>query len=256
MNDSHDTGNHPPLLVRLLVRFLGENWKRNLVVLYNMGLLVVVGVLACLILRHGFPGWLRVVREPVICGLVGFTGGITYCLWGVYTHACRLNDWKDRWLLWYYIRPFVSLVLGVVSYIFLKAGLLSLGSGPSQGSGESGGSGGSKPSLIVFCALAFFAGMSVEKFLDKLKEVMSAAFGSGKNPDAYPFAEMSGKKFLEKLNKVARKLFESGKKTDASPFAGMDEKMFVEKFDEVARMVFEIEEPEPKTKPEPDSHGE
>jgi len=150
------------------------SWQQILALVYNVVLLLAVGAAACAVLRHKLPCWfyaVDAVEELVICGLLGCTGGAIYCLMGVYKHACRENDWHDRWLPWYYIRPVVSLVLGIVSYIFLKAGLLVLTSAQPE-----------QTNTFVFYALAFFAGMSVEKFLAKLNEIARTIFGIGKKP--------------------------------------------------------------------------
>lgn len=60
------------------------------------------------------------------CALWGAVGGTTYCLRAVYRHRCVDRSWDSGWALWYFVRPIVSFVAGLVAYVFLAAGLLVL----------------------------------------------------------------------------------------------------------------------------------
>ena len=66
--------------------------------------------------------------EPVWINssLFGMTGGCVYCMRGIYIHYCAKNNWDNRWCIWHIIRPFVSLICGGASVLFIKAGLLLL----------------------------------------------------------------------------------------------------------------------------------
>ena len=105
------------------------------------------------------------------CLLAGITGGVVYCIRGVYLHFCVLKDWKDRWIVWHLGRPPVSMICGGVCYLFLKAGLLLL-------SAES-----VHPdfppdfSRYVYYVLAFIAGYNVDNFLQRLEEISKAVVG-------------------------------------------------------------------------------
>lgn len=114
----------------------------------------------------------QLVAYTVLCNssLIGAIGGITYCLRAVYLNACVHNRWSDKWQPWYFVRPYVSLICGGVSYLFLKAGLLVLEAGERGGSSDLG-----------FYALAFIAGLNVDKFLDKLQSIAQAAWGIDKS---------------------------------------------------------------------------
>jgi hypothetical protein len=106
------------------------------------------------------------LRVAVLCVLFGGLGGITYCLRGVYLSACVRKQWDVGWLPWYVLRPFVSLILGGVSFLFVKTGLLLLGSVPTVNG----------PPLGIW-ALAFIAGLNVDRFLAKIEEIGSTAWG-------------------------------------------------------------------------------
>ena len=87
--------------------------------------------------------------------------------------ACVRNDWDNRWLPWYLIRPIASLISGGVSFLFLKAGLLILDSAPTKDS-----------STLGFLALAFVAGYNVDKFMTKIEQIAESAWGIKKSRSA------------------------------------------------------------------------
>ncbi|EPL10415.1 hypothetical protein CF150_15213 [Pseudomonas sp. CF150] len=78
--------------------------------------------------------------------------------------------WDPDWHVWYFIRPITSIVAGAVSYLFLKAGLLVLESSAKSDASE-----------IGFFALAFIAGLNVDKFVAKIEEVAKAVWGIDKS---------------------------------------------------------------------------
>jgi hypothetical protein len=116
-----------------------------------------------------FP-WLEKPRAWVLCGFVGGIGGVTYCLRGVYLTACVSKNWSNDWLPWYFLRPFVSVICGVVSLLFLKAGLIILEAKTETDA-----------SRLGFLALAFIAGLNVDKFVTKLEDISKAAWGIEKS---------------------------------------------------------------------------
>lgn len=132
-------------------------------------------VLACLyglyaILVIGLPAPLIGLQIGLNAALAGGIGGGIYCLRAVYLNACVRKDWQVTWAPWYVIRPFVSVLCGGVSYAFLKAGLLVLESGTRSDSSELG-----------FYALAFIAGLNVDKFIGKIEDVAQAVWGIEKS---------------------------------------------------------------------------
>ncbi len=128
-------------------------------------LAAVVAVLAAIGL--GQAPWLAGQMQVVaICILFGGLGGVTYCLRGVYLNACVHKRWDIGWLPWYLLRPIVSLVLGGVSYLFVKSGLLLLGASQDQGA-----------SSLGIWAVAFIAGLNVDRFLAKIEDIGSTVWG-------------------------------------------------------------------------------
>jgi len=104
------------------------------------------------------------------CILVGVLGGVLYCLRGVYLSRSVRDDWNERWETWYYLRPVVSGMSGLVAFIFLKAGLIVLEANQIDDAGNYG-----------YMAFAFIAGFNVDKFLAKIEDVAKSVFGIEKS---------------------------------------------------------------------------
>lgn len=128
-------------------------------------LIAVAGGLAAIAL--GQASWLVDDMKVVsICVLFGGLGGVTYCLRGVYLNACVRKQWDVSWLPWYLLRPVVSLVLGGVSFLFVKSGLLLLGASQDQTGSQLG-----------VLAMSFIAGLNVDRFLAKIEDIGSTVWG-------------------------------------------------------------------------------
>lgn len=104
------------------------------------------------------------------CICIGGIGGILYCLRGTYLNFCVNDNWDNKWILWYVVRPLVSVISGGVSCLFLKAGLLILEAEKDVSATNLG-----------FYALAFIAGLNVDKFIAKLEEIAKATWGIEKS---------------------------------------------------------------------------
>ena len=135
-------------------------------ILFLFGLTTVL----IMYLASALPSWVDNFRLWFFCTIAGGVGGCVYCLRGVYLNACVRKQWDAHWQPWYYIRPFVSLVCGTVSCLFLKAGLLILESTQNQGASDLG-----------FYALAFVAGLNVDKFIAKIEDIAQASWGIEKS---------------------------------------------------------------------------
>ncbi len=128
-------------------------------------LLAAVSGLAALAL--GLAPWLDgELKVVAVCILLGGLGGVTYCLRGVYLNACVRKQWDVGWLPWYLLRPIISLVLGGVSYLFVKSGLLLLGASQDQTGSQLG-----------IWAVSFVAGLNVDRFLAKIEDIASTLWG-------------------------------------------------------------------------------
>jgi hypothetical protein len=142
-----------------------------------IGYLVFGGVALAALAAANVLGLLPPVLVPlrtlITCAAVGGLGGCVYCLRGVYLNACVRKQWDDEWQPWYYIRPLVSIACGAVSYLFLRAGLLVLESGRRENATDLG-----------FYALAFIAGLNVDKFIAKVEDLAQATWGIEKSRTA------------------------------------------------------------------------
>ena len=145
----------------------------RLIVFYLLLFLSVV--IFCLLLSLSSNAPELIIKSGLLfrCVLVGGIGGVIYCLRAVYLNACVRKKWDKEWQPWYYIRPFVSLISGGVSWLFLKAGLLVLDA-----------SNASESSSLGFLALSFIAGYNVDKFMSKLEQLSEAAWGIEKSRSA------------------------------------------------------------------------
>ena len=116
---------------------------------------------------------LATYRVGLTSAIVGGLGGCVYCLRGIYLNYAVRRQWGAEWLVWYFLRPVVSAACGAVSYLFLRAGLLILEAGQRADASELG-----------FYALAFIAGLNVDKFLSKIEDIAQAVWGIEKSRSA------------------------------------------------------------------------
>ena len=101
------------------------------------------------------------------CLFAGVTGSVAYCIRGIYLHICVHQDWHNRWAVWHFGRPPVSMICGGVCYFFLKAGLLLLHDEKTE----------TDFSPYIYYVLAFMAGYNVDNFTRKLEEISKAVMG-------------------------------------------------------------------------------
>ncbi len=125
-------------------------------------------------------------RVGITCAIVGGLGGCMYCLRAVYVNYCAQDTWDNKWAIWYILRPITSVGSGAVSFLFLKAGLLVLESNVQQNASEYG-----------FYALAFIAGLNVDKFIKKIEDIGEAVFGIEKSRAAKGIEKGNGGKHAD-----------------------------------------------------------
>jgi hypothetical protein len=144
-----------------------------LIIVYLL-LLSVGGGLAIAGLALGFtPERFELARIPLTCCFTALIGGCLYCIRAVYLNRCVRKSWDTDWHCWYFLRPIASFICGGASFLFLKAGLLVLESNTKESATE-----------IGFYALAFVAGLNVDKFVAKIEGVAHAVWGIEKSRSA------------------------------------------------------------------------
>lgn len=99
---------------------------------------------------------------------MGALGGITIALWGVVKHTKDL-DFDEDFTFWYFLRPGLGAITGLVTVLMVKAGLFAL-----QGASE-------ERSIYPLYVLAFLAGFSERFFIQVADRVMTALLG-GQTP--------------------------------------------------------------------------
>lgn len=144
-----------------------------MIVVYLLAIIAVcVWYVAAALLGQVTPAY-EAIRVGLACSATAGIGGALYCLRAVYLSRCVRNDWSSDWYWWYFLRPLASVICGGVSCLFLKAGLLVLESKTQGGATEVG-----------FYALAFVAGLNVDKFVQKIEGVAHAVWGIEKSRSA------------------------------------------------------------------------
>lgn len=138
--------------------------------IFLMLLLIGLSYASVLDFRGHLPEWILAHHLLFRCVVLAGFGGVVYCARAIYVHVSDEKDWDEVWLPWYFIRPILSLVCGATSYLFLKAGLLALNASTTA-----------DPSNIGFLALAFIAGLNVDRFLQKVEELAEATWGIEKS---------------------------------------------------------------------------
>lgn len=119
------------------------------------------------------PTWIAENSLAIQCMLISSLGGALYCLRGVYLNKSVKNNWDKNWETWYYLRPPVSAITGLIAFIFMKAGLIVLEADSTQSASNFG-----------YLAFAFIAGFNVDKFLAKLEDIAKSVFGIDKSRSA------------------------------------------------------------------------
>lgn len=140
--------------------------SKVLVVLYLLAWLAAAVVVVACDLLTAWPVWLTPVRTPIYSALAGLVGGLLYLLRAVYLNASVHNTWSQQWVPWYLIRPITSSLSGFVAWLFLSTGLLVLGADVGDSEASAG-----------YYALAFIAGLNVDRFLEKIESIAESAWG-------------------------------------------------------------------------------
>lgn len=144
-----------------------------LIVLYLLVICAACVSYLTFALMGQIPSSWEPIRIGLACCCTAGVGGVLYCLRAVYINRCVRNQWSAHWNWWYVLRPLTSIICGGASYLFLKAGLLVLESKTEGGASE-----------IGFYALAFIAGLNVDKFVAKIENVAHAVWGIEKSRSA------------------------------------------------------------------------
>lgn len=130
-----------------------------------------------------FPIWVYMnpFEKPLMNILVyiacsGGIGGTIYCIRGFYRNLGS-NEFTLNWTWWYIFRPIISAMIGIFAYFLIIGGLMSISNSPDVNYAKS---------VMFYCAVAFIAGYSINKFFEKLDALSGTIFGNngnGNNPN-------------------------------------------------------------------------
>jgi len=102
----------------------------------------------------------------------GAIGGTTIAYWGIVKHTI-LMDFDDQYELWYYFKPLLGAIFGLISVIIIKAGFISLQTVATPAKIEN---------QLPLYIIAFIAGFSERFFVQLIDRVTTALFG-GETPN-------------------------------------------------------------------------
>lgn len=105
----------------------------------------------------------------VLCA--GGIGGTLFSLNYIVDHREK-KDFGPEYYLSYYVRPIISALIGVVSFLIVAGGLLSL-AGVATNADYTKFS-----TILTFCAIALLAGYATDSFLNKLGDLADTLFKS------------------------------------------------------------------------------
>lgn len=108
----------------------------------------------------------EIIRILFYIGASGGIGGSIYSIRGFYQNIGG-QTFKTNWIWWYIFRPIISVVSGVFAYFLIVGGLMSINNNPDVTFSKG---------VMFYCALAFLAGYSFTKFLEKVESISDNIF--------------------------------------------------------------------------------
>jgi hypothetical protein len=109
------------------------------------------------------------LQNLLITMLAAGLGSSITAILGYLQHACIVCDFKRSYVPWYFARPLLGLLTGLIFYFVLKGGMLAVGA--SDGAQPLGGI-----SELGLAALGALVGLFSKNALEKLREVFNTAF--------------------------------------------------------------------------------
>lgn len=100
------------------------------------------------------------------CFSISGIGGCLYCLRAIYLQACVKKEWDENWLVWYLLRPIISIIIGGISYLFIKSGLILFTTTDKY-----------ELNQLTVWVFAFLSGLNVDNFMKKIESVGETIWG-------------------------------------------------------------------------------
>lgn len=153
----HDTSRSPSSATPDDAAVKRAVWVRRGLLAYDVAILLGLVALASLYFKTQFIGHTLLPNElrglPVYTAWFGMLGSVAISFKGIADHGPE-ESWTGRWPLWYVGRPFAGLLVGIVTYVLLRA---------IYPSGH--------PTAYTFEAAAFILGTQEQRFFQFLAEV-------------------------------------------------------------------------------------
>lgn len=134
------------------------------------------------LIKNKFGGFFHIILpdEYFKYLISGAIGGTTIAYWGIVKHNI-LMDFDDQYEMWYWFKPLLGGIFGIIAVLIMKAGVISLSVQTAAGSDA-----GQPEKLALNTALltiiAFLAGFSERFFVRLIDRVMTAFFGGDSAP--------------------------------------------------------------------------
>lgn len=106
------------------------------------------------------------IKTVFYVGASGGIGGVIYSIRGFYQNIGAAS-FKPSWAWWYIFRPVISVVAGVFVYFLIVGGLMSISNSPDVTYSKG---------VMFYCALAFLAGYSFTRFMEKVESISENIF--------------------------------------------------------------------------------
>ncbi|MBU0460853.1 MAG: hypothetical protein KJ597_05355 [Nanoarchaeota archaeon] len=141
-----------------------NKWKTNLIGIYLFIILLILIVIPILVFKIKFQS--AIIKSLIYVACAGGLGGTLYSIRGFYQNLGE-KRFEFNWTWWYIFRPFISIVIGVISYFLIFGGLLSVGNISDVNY---------EKSIMFYSAISFLAGFSFTQFSNKLEELSKTLF--------------------------------------------------------------------------------
>jgi len=111
---------------------------------------------------------------PVGVPWFGALGAVLISLTGVFEHE---HDWDASYWPWHVARPLVGVAVGVISVLILQAGVLAVGSTPTNPT---------VPKNLLYYLVAFLVGYREETFRELIKRLVDIILAPGNGKSGAP----------------------------------------------------------------------
>jgi len=120
----------------------------------------------------------QIIKILIYVSCAGGLGGVVSNFLGFHHYIDGDFDMNQR--IWYYFRPLIAPILGIIAYFFIASGLMTLTGVNTPTSDFSKTI--SIPTIMFYCALAFLVGLSTHDFIGKLNDISGTIFTPSKKP--------------------------------------------------------------------------